>query len=392
MKILHVSTFFEPELGYEEYCTAKEQAKDRHDVHVICTNLRSDRNLKGKDRYLPLKSKQDSNIIIHRLPCLPELKSEFVIPITFKKTLNAINPDIIHAHTATQFTSWMAVKYARKNNIPIIVDIHGIGWQKKNSIHPMSIVKNTLNIFFHSLVKSTIIKSNMLVPKAKKLKQLLLSNYNIKENKILINEIGVDTDVFFKSESIRKLTRDKYLITEHDRVLIFFGFIRKEKRLDIILNALSNLPENYKLIIAGAIDSDVENDNLIKKYMHQLSKRLIVKGSVSQPDLNRLINASDLVLWPANISVGILQSSIIGLPSIYPAWAYDFYPISKKAIFSDSKLEFVNKIRTFFDDKNYYIVESKKAQDYALDRTYKIQSKKLIHLYQNLINEANTNS
>ena len=135
MKILHVTTFFEPELGYEEFHTAKEQAKDGHEVHVICTNLRSDRNLKGQKKYLPAKKETISNINVHRLRCLPELKSEFVIPIGFKNTIRSISPYIIHAHTATQFTSWLAVRFSKKRNFPIMVDIHGLGWQQKENLN-----------------------------------------------------------------------------------------------------------------------------------------------------------------------------------------------------------------------------------------------------------------
>jgi len=387
LKILHVSTFFEPEFGYEEYCTAKEQAKNGHDVHVICTNLLSDRNLNIKDRYISINRENKSNITVHRLRCFPELKSEFIIPIGFKKTFNAIRPDIVHAHTATQFTSWLAVKYAQKYNIPIVVDIHGIGWKKKSIFRPLVFVRNLFNIFFQYFVRSTIANSDMLVPKAKQLKIILLKNYGVSEKKVFLNEIGVDTDIFFSSNALRKSTREKYSFSDDERVLIFFGFIRKEKRLDLILDIMTKLSVNYKLIVAGPIDKTIKNDMQIQKLINQLSNRLILTGTINQPKLNMLLNASDLAVWPANVSVGILQSSIIGLPSLYPDWAYDIYPISKEAIISDSKIDMIKEINNFLNNKTFYNEESDKARKYALSRTYNIKSKQLIELYNKMIYE-----
>ena len=35
MRIVHVADYFQPQLGYQEYFTARAQVKDGHEVHVI---------------------------------------------------------------------------------------------------------------------------------------------------------------------------------------------------------------------------------------------------------------------------------------------------------------------------------------------------------------------
>jgi glycosyltransferase involved in cell wall biosynthesis len=391
LKILHISTFFEPELGYEEYCNAKEQAKQGHDVHVVCTNLRSDRTLKGKNKYLPIGLEKISNIIIYRLPCLPEIKSDFVIPFNFKKTLNKIKPDIIHAHTSTQFTSWLAVKFANKTNIPIVVDLHGIGWQEKKKLNPIAITKLIIKKIFYLVEKSTIINANMLVPTTELWNKKLHNDYNFEENKVFLNSLGVDLDIFNKNESIRKSKRNELLIKQDECVIIFFGFIRKPKRLDLVLDTLTRLPENYKLIIAGPIEKNVLNDTLILKLLNNLKNRIIVTGKVSQTELNQLLNAADIALWPANVSIGILQSSAIGLPSIYPDWAYNFSPISRETTIAELKIKLIiNKINQLFSSPDYYDSESIKAIKFANTRSYAIKSNELIKLYKKIIYENKT--
>ena len=151
------------------------------------------------------------------------------------------------------------------------------------------------------------------------------------------------------------------------------------------------MPENYKLIIAGPIEKNVLNDTLILKLLNNLKNRIIVTGKVSQTELNQLLNAADIALWPANVSIGILQSSAIGLPSIYPDWAYNFSPISRETTIAELKIKLIiNKINQLFSSPDYYDSESIKAIKFANTRSYAIKSNELIKLYKKIIYENKT--
>jgi len=381
LKILHVTTFFEPELGYEEFHTAKEQAKDGHEVHVICTNLRSDRNLKGQKKYLPAKKEIISNINVHRLRCLPELKAEFVIPIGFNNTLRSISPDIIHAHTATQFTSWLAVRFSKKRNFPIMVDIHGLGWQKKENLNLFEKFKLRINNIFDYFIKYTIHNANILIIKASSFEKELRNKYNVDKNKIILNEVGFDSDIFFKDEKVRSNTRKEYGLSKSEKILIIFGFLRKHKRLDIILEVLEKLPKQFKLFIAGSLDNETQNNENITKKIESLSDRIIRINYFSQKKLNELLNASDVAVWPANISVGLLQASAVSIPSIYPEWGYEIYPISKTTIHLGETQDLLEKILYIFSSEKIYSNEQLKAIKYANTRSYVKKARELIDIY-----------
>jgi len=381
LKILHVTTFFEPELGYEEFHTAKEQAKDGHEVHVICTNLRSDRNLRGQNKYLPAKKEIISNINVHRLRCLPELKAEFVIPIGFNNTLRNISPDIIHAHTATQFTSWLAVRFSKKRKFPVMVDIHGLGWQKKEYLNLFEKFKFRINKIFDYFIKYTIHNANKLIIKASPFEKELRRKYNVNKNKMILNEVGFDSDIFFKDEKVRSKTRTEYGISKSEKILIIFGFLRKHKRLDIILDVLEKLPIQFKLFIAGSLDNETQNNENITKKMEALSGRIIRINHFPQKKLNELLNASDVTVWPANVSVGLLQASAVGIPSIYPDWGYEIYPISKTTIHLSETQDLLEKIFYIFSSKTIYNIEQIKAIKYAETRSYAKKARELIDIY-----------
>ena len=66
-------------------------------------------------------------------------------------------------------------------------------------------------------------------------------------------------EIISKEEARQRLNIDK-----EDKVLLFFGFIRKYKGLDILLNAMKILKQNsstqnIKLLIAGEFYEDEKN-------------------------------------------------------------------------------------------------------------------------------------
>ena len=68
----------------------------------------------------------------------------------------------------------------------------------------------------------------------------------------------------FGEKISKEEARDKLGINKSDKVLLFFGFIRKYKGLDILLNAMKILKEkssgqNIKLLIAGEFYEDEKN-------------------------------------------------------------------------------------------------------------------------------------
>ncbi|MFC5469714.1 glycosyltransferase [Cohnella suwonensis] len=49
----------------------------------------------------------------------------------------------------------------------------------------------------------------------------------------------------------KKLLRQKLGFTEHERVLVFAGFLRKDRGIPVLMELIGILPENFKLLIIG---------------------------------------------------------------------------------------------------------------------------------------------
>ena len=106
----------------------------------------------------------------------------------------------------------------------------------------------------------------------------------------------------FTSNNINPADCRKFFgFNENDKVLLFFGYVRKYKGLDILLEAmpaiLKNVPE-VKLLVAGEFYDDVNNYNdIIKK--HNLSDKVILRNEfISNEEVAKYFLASDLVVLP----------------------------------------------------------------------------------------------
>ncbi len=112
-------------------------------------------------------------------------------------------------------------------------------------------------------------------------------------------------------EKINKLSaREKLNIPKNQKVLLFFGFIRDYKGLDLLIDALKYLPEDYVILIAG------ESYGSFDKYTEQLQKNKLSDRVhqfvryISDDEVPLFFSASDLLVLPYKTAT---QSGIIGI-------------------------------------------------------------------------------
>lgn len=92
--------------------------------------------------------------------------------------------------------------------------------------------------------------------------------------------------------------RQRLHIPPDRKVMIFFGFIRKYKGLDIVLEAMQHLPDNYYLIVAGEVYGGFDDyQQIIDK--HNLAHRVQLHVRyVSDNEVPDLFCASDICVLP----------------------------------------------------------------------------------------------
>lgn len=133
---------------------------------------------------------------------------------------------------------------------------------------------------------------------------LALSDKVIKElkdtagkRKVYKSELPV-YDCYNSNESENSDLKKEFGYKDTDKVLLFFGYVRKYKGLDILLKSVPLLSEEYKLMVVGEFyDNPEEYLNLIKEL--GITERVkLINQFIPNEEVGKYYKASDLVILP----------------------------------------------------------------------------------------------
>ncbi|GAB6282544.1 MAG: glycosyltransferase family 4 protein [Ignavibacterium sp.] len=209
--------------------------------------------------------------------------------------------DIIHTHH--RYPELLAHYVSRKSNIKTITTVHSL-----------------LNSY-----KSLSFKSDEIIAVSNAVKNNIISNYDIPENKIevmynLIDEkyfnqniISMNKDIL--ENDILKL-KNQFYIPLNNKVIFFAGRINKIKGIDILINAFKKLNKEYSnlslLLIGEILDAQFNEKNL-----KQIPNIIYLQP---QKDIDIFYYLSDIIVLPSRVEsfplimleAGIFQKPFIG--------------------------------------------------------------------------------
>lgn len=315
MKIVHLCSYIQPKLGYQEYYLAKEHAKLGHEVIVI-----------SSDRYYPFPDYNntvkkilgnrfvgESDSIIDgfrliRLGVLFEIKTQIWLK-GLEKKVRIIKPDLVICHEMTHFNSVRIAKLKTKLDFRLIYDSHG------------SFVcdsKNILKNVYYSFFNYSIIKENAdrIIGVTEGCVNYVVKRFKISKEKIEMIPLGADTDLFYKNDKSGLEIRNKYSIKNTDFVIIYTGKIIQRKGVHIILEAMNKVTTRCSMILISVGDGDKKYCESIEGLARRYKIRYIRVEGVSNQELPRYYSASDLAVWPMEATIGTIEAMACSLPII----------------------------------------------------------------------------
>jgi glycosyltransferase involved in cell wall biosynthesis len=147
--------------------------------------------------------------------------------------------------------------------------------------------------------------------------ELATSYYKVSKNKIKLQPLGVDTEIFYpiqdeEDEMSRNKIRIDFDIADEEIVCIYTGRFSKDKNPHCLANAINYLQENnfpFKAIFIGnGTEADID---FIKG-----RKGCLVKPFVPVNELPKYYRAADIGVWPREESMSQLDAAVCGLPLI----------------------------------------------------------------------------
>ncbi len=194
------------------------------------------------------------------LPSYKDYLVAYLFPPSAKKKLNAFYPEVIHIHTPF-FVAKQGLEYAQKKRIPAIGTFHTLLTEFLEYLPlPMKELKKspvmeklTWKYLQHFYRKCTILTTP--TPAI----AMELESHGFKRVHVLTN--GIDYELF----SCVKAKKSKDKKTK----LVFHGRISFEKRLDVVLEALSLLTEKFPQLELHIIGNGPA-ENSLKSLAHEL--------------------------------------------------------------------------------------------------------------------------
>lgn len=222
---------------------------------------------------------------------------------------NIENYDIIHLHELRSYQNNIVIKYAKKFNIPYILQPHASTPKHVNK----SIIKYIYDFFYgNSIMKNAT--TTIAVSEEEAYFDRLM---DAKDVRVIYNGMNLED---FENLPEKGIFKNKNNITSP--YILYLGRIDALKGINYIIEAFSKLPDDYsqyKLIIAGKItDYKNELDKIIKRY--NLENKVIFTGFVEEEDKISIYHDAELFVNPVKymggVSITVFESLLSNTPVI----------------------------------------------------------------------------
>lgn len=295
MKILHVVPSFAPCFSHggvvnASYQIAKKQVEAGHNVHVYTTDS-CDNRLKFKNNY---NVNVDGIKVCYFKNLSNTIKNRLTIdtPISSIKYIKKTVPDfdIIHIHEHRHSLAIATHKYAKKSNIPYVLQAHG-------SVLPF-FQKEQLKEVFDKIWGFDILHDACKVFALTDIEKTQYLKMGVKKENIEIVPLGINLEEYVNLP-IKGQFKYKYNIDGKDKLILFLGRIHKIKGLDLLVKSFKNISnENVKLaIVGGDYGFKEELEKLICE--NDLNDRVIFPGVLTGSDKMEALIDCDIFVMPS---------------------------------------------------------------------------------------------
>ena len=305
MKILQVIQFFSSNHGGSAvvpYELSKNLQKRGHEVTVLTTDFQLNNDF--------IDSLEGVEVIPFH--CQLNIGGLLVSP-SINKYLNEniAKFDIIHMHNFRTYQNIIVYKYAKKYNIPCILQAHG-------SVSRI-VEKKSLKYIYDVSCGNRLLKSvsNVIAVSNVEVNQYLQMNVPLEKVVVIPNGIDIGS---FSSLPKKGSFRAKYHINQKHMIL-YLGRLHERKGIDFLIRSFAELlteMDNVILVLAGPDDGHL---NKAKSIVEELSLNDKVKftGFISSAEKLEAYMDADVLVYPSVLEIfGLVpfESITCGTPVI----------------------------------------------------------------------------
>jgi glycosyltransferase involved in cell wall biosynthesis len=292
LRILYIIPYFYPAWEYGgpvrvTYAISRKLVERGHEV-VVYTSDTGGSNLGVKSRVKDVDGvkvyyfRNISTIIAGKT----KLFSTMGMVPTARKEIGFF--DVIHLHEYRTFQNWVVHHYAKKYNVPYVLQAHG---------SLPRIDKKRLKLVYDVFFGYRLLRDASKVIALNQMEAQQCMDVGVPEEKIETIPNGIDLSEYSNLPP-KGAFKKKFFIGDNEKIILYLGRVHKRKGIDFLLDAFSRL--NYKrtvLVIAGADDGYMD---FLKEKARTLnvSEKLILTGFVSEKTKLAAYVDSEVVVYP----------------------------------------------------------------------------------------------
>lgn len=213
--------------------------------------------------------------------------------------------DVIHAHLFPSNYFAAAAKRISRSHTPLVMTEHNTSNRRFRSRKLLWLNKTVYKAF------------NKIICITDEVKEVVSEKTKVPSDRLTIIHNGVDTHKYEHAVAIPRSEIDLRL-TEEDFLLVQVSSFREQKDQGTAIRALTSLPQNVKLLLAGDGPLKADHEILVKDL--SLADRVLFLGNRS--DIPAVLKACEAVVLSSNYE-GLSLASIEGMASGRPFLASD---------------------------------------------------------------------
>lgn len=329
MKILRIIYDWPPPWGGlapHPYEVTIAQKKQGHDIDIFCGRWPNSGPL------VTIEGVNFETIIREPFPATISFTSSILLFFKYIWWRKKNKPDIIHSHG--HFAIWIYAYRAflmrffpwhKELDIPLIVHFHNTAkgrWvAMENEGKPISFLSKyiqwPLQVFSDKLAVQSA-TANIFVSQDNLEDAIKL--YNADRRRCFLVETGVNTDLFkYTGGEEREKSRRELGYDGFDKVILYHGMVLERKNVHLLVEALKQLPDVYKLLIVGQSDPSYEQ-KIRQAILHaHLESRVTIIGYTPYTQVPIAYQLSDIFVLPSSwegLPKVVMQGLACGTPCL----------------------------------------------------------------------------
>lgn len=217
--------------------------------------------------------------------------------------------DIIHLHELRSYQNNIVTKYAKKHDIPYVLQPH--------ASTPKNVNKSFIKHAFDFVYGNRIMKNAAITIAVSQEEAYYDRLMNAKDVRVVYNGMNLEE---FENLPPKGTFKDKNDIKSP--YILYLGRIDELKGIDYIIEAFARLPQeysDYRLVIAGKItDYKKKLDKIIRE--NKVENRVIFTGFVKEEDKISIYHDAELFVNPVRymggVSITVFESLLSNTPVI----------------------------------------------------------------------------